>query len=1060
MLYGMTAGHILAQQSLGQYNFDQVDFCDEQDEDDEQDEGFYSDEEEYELDDDAFEGEEEVQDMATMGDRTRNVSQSMQLGHLWPKIGCVSAASNEGTITGHDFDWALIDFDRPADYRPNLLVLLDGENGAARNRPLKENGKFTEDGSSRSVFLLSGTGGVKKGTLSTSLSFLMMGPAKAFAKTYTLVLPQGSGKYPSGICSQTQLRFQVLKAGDCGSWVVDPSTCEVYGHVVASDAMGDTYVVPLDATLRDMEKKLGATVSLPTEAHIRKWLAQHVKAAAKDVTVPTRSKKKQVAFNDSIIDRVKSPRDLQKLAGHSSQAVVESLDSQNTTDISDGRSKRSAVTYLQDVQQKTTVDTSRQQTSAVPQSIRSMFSSFRKEPSRNSPQKDGDKGKSIGSSKDSKTAGSGSSMKPAATPSTTLTTKTSKNNTEKSKSMKTSASPTNSTGLSTPSSAPAGRVSGDFPLAPPAPRAILDRRVSLPSATPTSPRTRQSERILPHSPRPPPQHSNPKQISYEGYTFTKLVSNQAGLKETWAVAKMVPMPVSQDDLKDEIKRNRKKHISALDEYNDKKMNGFKRKQVDNLIRERTKIDGDYGYEYVLASIKLDLIRQHKSNLSETVSMQVILKRQMTADFLHDPSTGSSMDVHAKLPSQVIDLTSGDEAGMARYYGGGSQVVGHQGSGVSFASHTEYGAFPLLPAHGQFSGHGVQRVDDKLLSLRPTPLPFESPDSPAQDRRQPHRPHSAPLAHEKINDTQGHFRGVNINIESQKNNSKEKAPKMIYTNDSVSNSPTLSDLSSEFESDHSWAKTDATPDTVFSGESREYRKEKTPHKESKESSHNKDIIGRTPYASGIEQPVWRERKRDEHRHSSLSPARKSRDVSPNYLDLDLALRGQRAPLPRYSYGTRYRAHGQYETEPAVSFPTNRAPRYRRRSVSPERPSHRRALSYELDRSLAPNPRDLVPMHRRPDLYSHEAELAREQEEWERPRLQREEHEERTRRTVMMETERYEKERLDAERDVRMEKMRDGERRGRVIIERRDSRRGTTYDDRYMPRYRRDPDYYYD
>lgn len=186
----MTAGHILAQQPLGQGNLDQVNFCDEQDE---EDEGFYSGEEEYELDD-SFEWDDEVQDSATEGDCIRTDLQGTLLGHLWPKIGCVSATSNEGTRTTNDLDWALIEFDNPADYRPNLLVRSDPEGKAARSRPLKENGKTTEDGSSRSVVLLSGTGGAKSGMLSTSLSFLMMGAAQAFTKTYTLVFPHGSGQ--------------------------------------------------------------------------------------------------------------------------------------------------------------------------------------------------------------------------------------------------------------------------------------------------------------------------------------------------------------------------------------------------------------------------------------------------------------------------------------------------------------------------------------------------------------------------------------------------------------------------------------------------------------------------------------------------------------------------------------------------------------------------------------------------------------------------------------------------------------------------------------------------
>lgn len=189
----MTAGHILVQQPLGQDNSDQVDFCDEEDV---EDEGFCSGDEEYQLDN-SFEGDEEAQGLAPTDDRTQVGSQSTQLGRLWPKIGFVSAASNEGTKTEQDLDWALIDFDAPADYRPNYLEPFDRDDEAVRNRPLKATREFTEDGSSRSVFLLSGTGGVKSGTLSTSLSFLMMGPAKSFTKTYTLILPHRSGKCPS-----------------------------------------------------------------------------------------------------------------------------------------------------------------------------------------------------------------------------------------------------------------------------------------------------------------------------------------------------------------------------------------------------------------------------------------------------------------------------------------------------------------------------------------------------------------------------------------------------------------------------------------------------------------------------------------------------------------------------------------------------------------------------------------------------------------------------------------------------------------------------------------------
>lgn len=198
------------------------------------------------------------------------------------------------------------------------------------------------------------------------------------------------------------------------------------------------------------------------------------------------------------------------------------------------------------------------------------------------------------------------------------------------------------------------------------------------------------------------------------------------------------------------------------------MKGFKRQQVDDLIRERTKIDGDYGYEYVLASIKLDIIKgkKIKGNPPKTVSMQVILKRQPTADILHDPSTGSSMDFHAKLPSQVIDLTNGDRPEMVRDYGGGNQR--HQGPVVFFAGHSEGGAFPLSPAHGQFSGRGVQHVDERLLFLDRSPLPLDLPNSQAQEMRPTPRPYSAPLVHEESWNTLDTFQKVNNSKDRNKN----------------------------------------------------------------------------------------------------------------------------------------------------------------------------------------------------------------------------------------------------------------------------------------------------
>lgn len=509
---------------------------------------------------------------------------------------------------------------------------------------------------------------------------------------------------------------------------------------------------------------------------------------------------------------------------------------------------------------------------------------------------------------------------------------------------------------------------------------------------------------------------------------------------------MTPMPVSQEDLRNQVKRNRKKHSSALDDYYHVQMMGFKRKQVDNLILERTKIDGDYGYEYVLASIKLDS-RKIKSSFTETISMQVILKRQLRVDFPPEPSMGLSLDFHERLPSRIVNLIGRDELQKFSDYGGESSDKGYGGTAVSFVGHPEYGAVPMQPAHGQSVGHGGHILDDRLSHFEAAPHPLESLDSPAQGMIKPPHPHSIPLAHQETHNTQGHPAKVNT---SKDKKNKKKSPNVVLLQsetrkrrDYLSDSPSFSDFSSGLESDNSWAKTDATPDTVVSGESREYRREKQYHKESKETSHDKDSIESTPYyAPKTERSVYREHRREEHRRSSLSPPRKPRDASSDWIhprqDLDLGSerQGWRATSLRYSYGTRNRDYGRYEIEPATSFPANRASRHRRSSVSPERPPHRRASSYDLDRSLAHNSRALVPMHRRRDFYDHGIELAREQEGWERDRLRDE-----ARARRVREIERREME----ERDASLKRMGEMDMRER--------------DDRYMSRRHRAPNDYY-
>ena len=929
----------------------------------------------------------------------------------------------------------------------------------------------------------------------------------------------------------------VLNAGDCGSWVVDESTCEVYGHVVASDAMGDTYVVPLNATLRDMEEKLGAAVSLPTETDIHMWLAQQTKAAAEQIRIPARSKKKEVAFNDSKKDKVKFPKDIQKLTGQSSSQAsiplgpptvqiiipiadycsscnarfegtsqgvksdllhhqrtcskqnkntapeIENPTARDANHSLDERSKSSSVKHSKSVQQTATRNTSTQQRSPAPWSIRSMYSSLRKNPGGDSQQKDKSKVKSVSNSKEDKVVGSASSTKPAETTSLTSIAKDLRRDTKKSNSKRNSAFPSTNKDLPAPSSAAAGRLKGEVSSTPtPGPRPSPPTAAPLlsglpdygifsvnapPRRAPSPVHRHESFHGSSHDSRPQSHNNSSVQVTYEGYTFTKYCSHRARQKETWAVAWMVPMPVSQQDLKDQVARNRKKHVSALDEYNGERMKGFKRKQVDNLIRKCTKVDGDYGYEYVLASIKLDS-RKTKSKSTETVSMQVILKRQLIAGIPHEIPAEPSTEFHATLPSQVVDLTSGDELGISRDYGGESQDVGHRGTNVPFAGYSEHGASPIVVGRSQPFGQGVRHVDNGILPLHGAPHPLEPIYSQAHGMRQPSHPNSGSLVPQNTHNLQGHLEKVD------KSNPKNKAPKVVHIerqsrveHDYASSPSSLSVHSAELDTDNSFTKTDATPDTVYSGQSREQRVEERYRKKSKVKSHNKDRSEPTSSAHEIMRPVYREHRRREPRSSSLSPAHGSRDVSSDSFDRDLERHGPRATSLRHSRGTRYLDHENYEIEPAVSFRADRSSRHHPSSVSPERPLHRRPLSYELGRPLAHSSKALVSVYgetpRKPphdiDTYGEIAERRREQErwDWDTERLQQQAREDEEKAIRRRQAERRAMmERMEREREREEKRTKYTERGERELIEREGWRRDSAYDGRGM---HRDPRIYH-
>ena len=159
----------------------------------------------------------------------------------------------------------------------------------------------------------------------------------------------------------------------------------------------------------------------------------------------------------------------------------------------------------------------------------------------------------------------------------------------------------------------------------------------------------------------PDPHSIPSvdkpPIGYIGYTFTKHPIKHVGQKETWAIINKELIPASQADLKNQVEKQRRKAGTGLDQYNNPDMKGFKRKQVDELIRECAAMELDHRFEYTIASIKRDTKR--RSSGPETSAMQVILRRQTRPGVtVQGPYVGLD---NLRLPmSGVVDLSLPDD----------------------------------------------------------------------------------------------------------------------------------------------------------------------------------------------------------------------------------------------------------------------------------------------------------------------------------------------------------------------------------------------------------------
>jgi peptide-N4-(N-acetyl-beta-glucosaminyl)asparagine amidase len=97
------------------------------------------------------------------------------------------------------------------------------------------------------VIAATGSAGRLSGRLCGTPTYMRVAQSKSFQEVWTVRL---NGR---------------LAKGDCGSWVSDSRTGELYGHIVAgSPDTGVAYVIPANQVFKDIRRRLGGDVELVT----------------------------------------------------------------------------------------------------------------------------------------------------------------------------------------------------------------------------------------------------------------------------------------------------------------------------------------------------------------------------------------------------------------------------------------------------------------------------------------------------------------------------------------------------------------------------------------------------------------------------------------------------------------------------------------------------------------------------------------------------------------------------------------------------------------------------
>lgn len=147
----------------------------------------------------------------------------------------VSFSTKESPVTG--LDWALIEVTKPPHCTGNVRTL--------DRKRVVVNSVVTDVPYDTLVFA-STTRGVKRGTLSATALYVQFPNSKGFRKMFAARLATE------------------LEKGDCGSWIVNEETGDLYGHIVAgTPGSGMALVAPFTDVFKDIEHHFGSIPMLP-----------------------------------------------------------------------------------------------------------------------------------------------------------------------------------------------------------------------------------------------------------------------------------------------------------------------------------------------------------------------------------------------------------------------------------------------------------------------------------------------------------------------------------------------------------------------------------------------------------------------------------------------------------------------------------------------------------------------------------------------------------------------------------------------------------------------------